>query len=340
MATGKRYYWMRLKESFMSSDTVDYFMEQPSGANYVVLYQMLCLKTINTAGRLERRIGDVYIPYDIPKIQRDTKWFSEDTIRVALGLYKSCGLIYEDKDGVLVIADHNKLVGSETDYAEQKKIQRGQKHDQKQLPTPKAEDTEEDKTEDSVEDSNGDSIEDNAVDTPEDNDVDIAMDNGVDIVHTDIRDKEIRDIDIRDIENRVYRERGGAISNSPLPEGDSRSVTQPHPRKKSEKVKPEKEPAVYQIPLNDGSMHDVTETDLNQYRQLYPALDVDQEIRNIVAWNLANPKRRKTKTGIKSHITSWLSRSQNRGGWGKQTASRQVASNPYAYTYEDDQLPY
>ena len=117
MATGKRYYWMKLKESFMTSDTIDYFMSQPSGANYVVLYQMLCLKTINTDGRLSRQIGEVIIPYDIPKIQRDLKWFSVDTIRVALNLYKAVGLIYEDVDGTLVLADHENLVGSETDTA-------------------------------------------------------------------------------------------------------------------------------------------------------------------------------------------------------------------------------
>ena len=95
MATGKRFYWMKLKESFMTSDTIDYFMSQPDGANYVVLYQMLCLKTINTDGRLSRQIGEVVIKYDIPKIQRDLKWFSADTIRVALNLYKSFGLVYE-----------------------------------------------------------------------------------------------------------------------------------------------------------------------------------------------------------------------------------------------------
>ena len=55
MATGKRFYWMKLKESFMTSDTIDYFMSQPDGANYVVLYQMLCLKTINTDLRRKER---------------------------------------------------------------------------------------------------------------------------------------------------------------------------------------------------------------------------------------------------------------------------------------------
>lgn len=124
MATGKRYYWMKLRENFMTSDTIDYFMSQPDGANYVVLYQMLCLKTINTEGRLSRKIGEIIIPYDIPKIQRDMKWFSTDTIRVALELFKAFGLIYEDVDGVLTLADYHSLVGSESDYAQQKKLQR------------------------------------------------------------------------------------------------------------------------------------------------------------------------------------------------------------------------
>lgn len=124
MATGKRYYWIKLKESFMTSDTVDYMMGLPNGANYVVLYQMLCLKTINTNGRLSRQIGEILIPYDVDKIQRDCKWFSADTVRVALTLFRSFGLIYEDQNGVLILADHGNLIGSETDFALQKQMQR------------------------------------------------------------------------------------------------------------------------------------------------------------------------------------------------------------------------
>lgn len=101
----------------MTSDTIDYFMSQPDGANYVVLYQMLCLKTINTGGRLSRQIGEIIIPYDAEKIQRDCKWFSIDTVRVALKLYQAVGLVYEDVDGTLVLVDHKNLVGSETDAA-------------------------------------------------------------------------------------------------------------------------------------------------------------------------------------------------------------------------------
>lgn len=164
MATGKRYYWIKLKDSFMNSEVVDFLMSQPNGANYVVLYQMLCLKTINTGGRLTCQIGDIIIPFDIGKIQRDCKWFSLDTIRIALGLYKQLGLIYEEQDGTLVLVNHTEMVGSETDYSAQKRIQRENRR--RQLPEKSA---------------------------------DTYEDNGVDIVHTDIRDKRK---DIRDIENR------------------------------------------------------------------------------------------------------------------------------------------
>lgn len=116
----------------MNSEVVDFLMSQPNGASYVVLYQMLCLKTINTGGRLTCQIGDIIIPFDIEKIQRDCKWFSLDTVRVALGLYKQLGLIYEEQDGTLVLVNHAEMVGSETDYSAQKRLQRENRR--RQLP--------------------------------------------------------------------------------------------------------------------------------------------------------------------------------------------------------------
>ena len=129
MATGKRYYWIKLKDSFITSDVIDYIMSQPNGAEYVVLYQTLLLKTANTGGRMEKQIGEVIIPYDVAKIERDCKWFSQDTIMVALKIFESLGLIYADVDGCLVMAEHNLAIGAETDYAEQKRLQRSKSVD-------------------------------------------------------------------------------------------------------------------------------------------------------------------------------------------------------------------
>lgn len=114
----KRFYWIKLKDTFMTSDAVDFLMGQKNGAEYVVLYQMLCLRTINTNGVLARQIGEIIIPYDAQKIQRDCKYFSLDTVIVALELYKKLGLVYEQKDGHLKITDFDNLIGSELGSAQ------------------------------------------------------------------------------------------------------------------------------------------------------------------------------------------------------------------------------
>lgn len=147
MATGKRYYWIKLKDSFMSSDEIDYLMSQPDGANYVVLYQMLCIKTVNTGGCLVSQIGEMLIPYDAEKIQRECKWFSLATVRVALSVYKQIGLIFESPDGILAISNYSDIVGSETDYSAQKRLQRENRR--RQIPA-KGADNNEDNNVDNV----------------------------------------------------------------------------------------------------------------------------------------------------------------------------------------------
>lgn len=119
----QRYYWIKLTDHFLTSDTVDFLLSQKNGANYVVLYQMLCLKSVNSNGLLARQIGEIIVPYDVEKIQRDCKHFDIDTVRVALELYKKLGLVYEQQDGILQIADFDRLIGSQTISAEKKQIQ-------------------------------------------------------------------------------------------------------------------------------------------------------------------------------------------------------------------------
>lgn len=281
MATGKRYYWIKLRESFMTSDTVDFLMSQKDGANYVVLYQMLCLKTINTGGRLSRTIGEIVIPYDVEKIQRDCKWFSADTIRVALNLYKRFGLIYEDVDGTLVLVEHGSMVGSETDWAMQKRAQK----DAQLLPPP---------------------------------DCGNQVESGVENFHTDIRDKDIRDqsLDNRDQISETEKE---DVSAEPPDSGRSTPATEPQPT-----------PSEFDIPLNDGSFYNVPMENIVVYKRLYPAVDVEQALRNMIGWCMGNPTRRKTRRGVKRFITGWLSGDQDEG------KTRRPSNQPKQYADEDD----
>lgn len=130
MATGERFYWIKIREEFYGSDEVDYMMAQSGGSDYIVLYQMICLMSANTNGRLVRQLGEITVPFDADKIQRDAKWFTKKFVADALTLYKKLGLIFEDEDSVLAIKDHESFVGSETDWAKKKKKQRS-KEDKK-----------------------------------------------------------------------------------------------------------------------------------------------------------------------------------------------------------------
>ena len=76
----------------------------------------------------------------------------------------------------------------------------------------------------------------------------------------------------------------------------------------------EPEPPFITLPLNTGEEHPVTTGDVKEYKELYPAVDVEQALRSMRGWLLANPRKRKTARGIRRFISSWLDREQNRGG--------------------------
>ena len=74
------------------------------------------------------------------------------------------------------------------------------------------------------------------------------------------------------------------------------------------------EPIAEHIPLNNDTEHPVTASQMDEYQRLYPAVDVPQALRAMRGWCLANPKKRKTKRGVKSFINAWLSKDQDKGG--------------------------
>ena len=77
-------------------------------------------------------------------------------------------------------------------------------------------------------------------------------------------------------------------------------------------------PPVISLPLNDGTFFDVSENDRAKWSQLYPNVDVLQQLRKMAGWCDSNPTKRKTRGGIKRFITSWLSREQDKGGKAPQ----------------------
>lgn len=83
-------------------------------------------------------------------------------------------------------------------------------------------------------------------------------------------------------------------------------------------------PPVISLPLNDGTFFGVSENDRAKWSQLYPNVDVLQQLRNMAGWCDANPAKRKTRGGIKRFITAWLAREQDKGG-------KALQNKPFVY---------
>ncbi|MFW7526319.1 helix-turn-helix domain-containing protein [Vibrio ostreicida] len=76
----------------------------------------------------------------------------------------------------------------------------------------------------------------------------------------------------------------------------------------------DKERVYCEIPLKGKQTHHaITQSQIEQLSQLYPAVDVDQQLRNMIGWCQANPQRKKTKQGINRFIHAWLCKEQNKG---------------------------
>jgi len=63
-----------------------------------------------------------------------------------------------------------------------------------------------------------------------------------------------------------------------------------------------------------GETFDVTRQMADEYGQIYPAVNIEQALRNMLGWCLANPSKRKTHGGTPKFINAWLAKDQNSGG--------------------------
>lgn len=110
--------------------------------------------------------------------------------------------------------------------------------------------------------------------------------------------------------------------------------------KKEEVVEHNEEPPVVTIELIDGTLYNVTQSEIDYWHSVYPAVDVLSEMRRISAWNHSNPKRRKTRGGIKRHINTWLGDKQNHSRNVYNGSSQQYVPVPDTLPVDYEQNPF
>ena len=120
MATGKKLYWLKLDKNFFKRHDVRIIESQENGKDYILFYLKLLLESITHEGEL--RFSET-IPYDEKMLSVITNT-NIDIVRSAIKIFTQLGLmkIYDDK--TIYMEETTKMLGIETDYAKQKRIQR------------------------------------------------------------------------------------------------------------------------------------------------------------------------------------------------------------------------
>ena len=146
-------------------------------------------------------------------------------------------------------------------------------------------------------------------------------DKGASHCDTDVTQSDVcvtRPLRLSDVEKEkeIEIEKDYKVSNDTFCPEPSSKASEPKPKK----VKPaEPEAPVEELPLNDGTVWRPTVSMYEEYKRLYPSVDIDQEFRNMRGWCIGNPAKRKTRGGIKRFVTNWLSKEQNSARLGRSS---------------------
>lgn len=140
------------------------------------------------------------------------------------------------------------------------------------------------------------------------------------------QDVDIQDVDIQGIENLPIENQAievQAIENLPQLNKDILNTKKQNTERlskdklniSSETINRSKQEEIkITLPLNDKTEQQITKSQIEEWKELYPAVDIMQELRNMRGWLISNPTKRKTKQGINRFINSWLCKKQDKGG--------------------------
>ena len=113
MSQKKKYYWLKLKDDFFDKDEVKIIEGQPNGKDYIIFYMKLLLKSVKTEGELFFKETIPYSPQMLSTITNT----NIDTVRVAVDLFISLGLMERWDNGTLFMFETQNMIGSESKWA-------------------------------------------------------------------------------------------------------------------------------------------------------------------------------------------------------------------------------
>ena len=120
MGENGKYYWLKLKRDFFKRHDIRIIEEMPNGKDYILFYLKLLLESIDHEGSL--RFSDT-IPYNEQMLSVVTNT-NIDIVRSAMKLFIELNMMSICDDKTIYMNEVEKLIGSETQWAEKKRLQR------------------------------------------------------------------------------------------------------------------------------------------------------------------------------------------------------------------------
>lgn len=114
-------------------------------------------------------------------------------------------------------------------------------------------------------------------------------------------------------QKRNSSENGGKESQKrdTEPSGNLRASEEGKPSSSASNTSAHAEAAFIRLPLNDGTEYPITESQVREFADLYPAVDVPQALRGMRGWCVTHPTNRKTRGGILRFVNRWLAKEQD-----------------------------
>jgi len=120
MADDKKYYWLKLKKDFFKRHDIQIIESMPNGKDYLLFYLKLLVESVDHDGNL--RFNDT-IPYNENMLSTITNT-NVDMVRSAMKIFVELKMIEVLEDKTIFMNEIQKMLGTETYWAEQKRKQR------------------------------------------------------------------------------------------------------------------------------------------------------------------------------------------------------------------------
>lgn len=120
MSEDKKYFYLKLKETFFDLEEMKILESQKNGIEYQNLYLKLCLLSLKSGGAL---LFKDTIPYDCNMLSTVLR-VNIDTVKTGIEMFSKLGLIEILDSGIIYMADIQTLIGKSSTEGERKKMYR------------------------------------------------------------------------------------------------------------------------------------------------------------------------------------------------------------------------